>query len=78
MPRRLHAKVLPSDATGVGVLCINPIILEINMYQYEAVVRIRGQIVKTRVHASNAFDAKLLLDRQYGAHNVVGFVHQVH
>lgn len=48
------------------------------MFQYEAIVRVRGQMVKTRIHAPNSFDAKLLLQRQYGAHNLVGFVFQVH
>jgi len=47
------------------------------MYCFEANVRVGGQLVKTRVHAANAFDAKLLLQAQYGAVNVVGFVQQV-
>jgi len=47
------------------------------MYYFEANVRVGGQLVKTRVQASNAFDAKLLLQAQYGAANIVGFVQQV-
>jgi hypothetical protein len=48
------------------------------MYQYEAVVRVGTQMLKTRIYASNTFDAKNLLQRQYGSHNLVGFVYQVH
>ena len=48
------------------------------MYQYEAVVRVGTQMLKTRIYAANTFDAKSLLQRQFGAHNLVGFVYQVH
>jgi hypothetical protein len=48
------------------------------MYQYEAVVRVGAQMVKTRIYAANTFDAKALLQRQFGTHNLVGFVYQVH
>lgn len=47
------------------------------MRYFEAHVRVGGQLVKTRVQAANAFDAKLLLQAQYGAVNIVGFVQQV-
>lgn len=47
------------------------------MHQYQATVRVGSQLVKTRVHAASAFDAKLLLQAQYGAANVVGIVQQV-
>ena len=47
------------------------------MRYFEAHVRVGGQLVKTRVQAANAFDAKLLLQAQYGAANIVGFVQQV-
>ena len=47
------------------------------MYCFEVHVHVGGQLVKTRVQAANAFDAKLLLQAQYGATNIVGFVQQV-
>jgi len=47
------------------------------MRYFEAHVRVGGQLVKTRVQAANAFDAKLLLQAQYGAANIVGFVQQI-
>lgn len=47
------------------------------MRYFEAHVRVGGQLVKTRVQAANAFDAKLLLQAQYGAANIVGFVLQI-
>jgi hypothetical protein len=50
---------------------------EFFMYCFEASVRVGTQLVKTRVQAANAFDAKLLLQAQYGAANIVGFVQQV-
>ena len=48
------------------------------MCQYEAVVRVGAHLVKTRIYAVNTFDARALLQRQYGTHNLVGFVYQVH
>ena len=57
---------------------LTPFYLEITMYQYEAVVRVGTQMLKTRIYAANTFDAKNLLQRQYGSHNLVGFVYQVH
>jgi hypothetical protein len=47
------------------------------MRYFEAHVRVGAQLVKTRVQAANAFDAKLLLQAQYGTTNIVGFVQQV-
>jgi len=47
------------------------------MRYFETHVRVGGQLVKTRVQAANAFDAKLLLQAQYGVANIVGFVQQV-
>ena len=47
------------------------------MRYFEATVRVGAQLVKTRVQAANAVDAKLLLQAQYGATNIVGFVQQV-
>lgn len=47
------------------------------MYTYEATVKIGSNLVKTRVAAANAHNAKLLLQQQYGAANVIGFVMQV-
>lgn len=47
------------------------------MYCFEVHVRVGGQLVKTRLQAANAFEAKLLLLAQYGAANIVGFVQQV-
>jgi hypothetical protein len=49
----------------------------LRMYYFEVHVRVGTQLVKTRVHAANAFDAKLLFQAQYGAANIVGFVQQV-
>jgi hypothetical protein len=57
---------------------LTPFYLESTMYQYEAVVRVGTQMLKTRIYAANTFDAKILLQRQYGSHNLVGFVYQVH
>ena len=51
---------------------------EFTMYRYEAVVRVGSQMLKTRIYAANTFDAKALLQRQYGTHKLVGFVYQVH
>ena len=48
------------------------------MNKYEAVVRVGLRIVKTLVFSSTAHDAKLLLERQYGHGNVVGFLQQLH
>jgi len=48
------------------------------MNKYEAVVRVGLRIVKTLVFSHNAHDAKLLLERQYGHGNVVGFLQQLH
>jgi hypothetical protein len=48
------------------------------MHCFEAHVRVGTQLVKTRIHAANAFDAKLLLQAQYGAGNIVGFLQQIH
>jgi hypothetical protein len=48
------------------------------MYQYEAIIRVGTQMLKTRIYAANTFDAKSLLQCQFGAHNLVGFVYQVH
>ncbi|WP_158268558.1 hypothetical protein [Limnohabitans sp. Rim8] len=48
------------------------------MNKYEALVRIGTSMVKTRVFADNAHNAKLLLERQYGGGSVVGFVMQLH
>jgi len=50
---------------------------EFFMRYFEAHVRVGAQLVKTRVQAANAFDAKLLLQAQYGTTNIVGFVQQV-
>jgi hypothetical protein len=63
-----------------GLVCsaLTPFYLENLMYQYEAVVRVGTQMLKTRIYAANTFDAKNLLQRQYGSHNLVGFVYQVH
>ena len=47
------------------------------MRYFEATVRIGTRLVKTRVQAANAFDAKLLLQAQCGTDNVVGFVLQI-
>jgi hypothetical protein len=47
------------------------------MYTYEATVKIGNNLVKTRVAAANAHNAKLLLQQQYGAASVIGFVVQV-
>jgi hypothetical protein len=47
------------------------------MYCFEVHVRVGTQLVKTRVQAANAFDAKLLFQAQYGAANIVGFVQQM-
>jgi hypothetical protein len=63
---------------GVVLNASPPFYLEITMYQYEAVVRVGTQMLKTRIYAANTFDAKNLLQRQYGSHNLVGFVYQVH
>ncbi len=48
------------------------------MYQYEAIIRVGTKMLKTRIYAASTFDAKALLQRQFGAHNLVGFVYQVH
>lgn len=47
------------------------------MRHFEATVCVGAQLIKTRVHAANAFDAKLLLQAQYGSTNIVGVVQQV-
>ncbi len=47
------------------------------MYCFEVHVRVGTQLVKMRLQAANAFEAKLLLQAQYGAANIVGFVQQV-
>jgi hypothetical protein len=63
---------------GLVFNALTPFYLENIMYQYEAVVRVGTQMLKTRIYAANTFDAKNLLQRQYGSHNLVGFVYQVH
>jgi hypothetical protein len=48
------------------------------MYTFEATIRVASQLIRTRVYANNAYDAKLLLSAQYGSENVIGFVQQVY
>jgi hypothetical protein len=47
------------------------------MHTFQANVRINNNIVCTQVKASNAHNARLLLQQQYGQANVIGFLQQV-